>query len=151
MTLIRFWLFLFAAFGSHLFALHAQGNSMPTTSNSVHMLPLSGSTTLGFIQASGRKQLDFQLLPNRVPLSPERLIFGYQLDRAGLLQSETRPKRAEALGHKSLSAFLSSRAMPQAFFCKLELKIDRASQMNCRFRLGSVDYVDALEGKRPTY
>ena len=34
-----------------------------------------------------------------------------------------------------------------AFFCRLEVKMDRASKMPVRFRLGSVDYVNRLEGK----
>ncbi len=33
------------------------------------------------------------------------------------------------------------------FFCKVESKIERKSRLAPRFRLGSVDYVDALEGK----
>ncbi len=51
----------------------------------------------------------------------------------------------------ALKQLLATTAMPQAFFCKLELENDKASRVNCRFRLGSVDYVDALERKRPTY
>lgn len=61
---------------------------------------------------------------------------------------------------KSLSTPLSSLAnVPQyqapklyayqdlAFFCRLEVKMDKASKMPVRFRLGSVDYVNRLEGK----
>ncbi len=33
------------------------------------------------------------------------------------------------------------------FFCRLEDRIAQASKVNFRFRLGSVDYVNALEGK----
>ncbi|MGB3547309.1 MAG: hypothetical protein WBA17_10060 [Saprospiraceae bacterium] len=48
------------------------------------------------------------------------------------------------------SNFLAPRfdASSLAFFCRIELKIDRAVGMPFRFRLGSVDYVDRLEGKR---
>ncbi len=35
-----------------------------------------------------------------------------------------------------------------AFFCRVEVKIDQAVGLPFRFRLGSVDYVDYLEGKR---
>lgn len=35
-----------------------------------------------------------------------------------------------------------------AFFCRVEVKIDQAAKLPVRFRLGSVDYVDYLEGKR---
>ncbi|MEL6140339.1 MAG: hypothetical protein AAFU67_01840 [Bacteroidota bacterium] len=38
-----------------------------------------------------------------------------------------------------------------AFFCRLEVKIDQAIGTPFRFRLGSVDYVDYLEGKRSDY
>ncbi len=33
------------------------------------------------------------------------------------------------------------------FFCRLEDRITQSSKVNFRFRLGSVDYVNALEGK----
>lgn len=38
-----------------------------------------------------------------------------------------------------------------AFFCRVEVKIDKAVGTPFRFRLGSVDYVDYLEGKRSSY
>ena len=38
-----------------------------------------------------------------------------------------------------------------AFFCRVEVKIDQAVGTPFRFRLGSVDYVDYLEGKRSDY
>lgn len=38
-----------------------------------------------------------------------------------------------------------------AFFCRLEVKIEKASKIPVRFRLGSVPYVDYLEGKRTSY
>ena len=38
-----------------------------------------------------------------------------------------------------------------AFFCRVEVKIDKAVGTPFRFRLGSVDYVDYLEGKRRDY
>ena len=34
-----------------------------------------------------------------------------------------------------------------AFFCKLELKLEKMVQMPVKFRLGEVQYVDWLEGK----
>ncbi|MEM9884928.1 MAG: hypothetical protein AAF849_03480 [Bacteroidota bacterium] len=33
------------------------------------------------------------------------------------------------------------------FFCKVEIKMEQKTQFPVRFRLGSVDYVDRLEGK----
>ncbi|MEM6879069.1 MAG: hypothetical protein AAF544_10950 [Bacteroidota bacterium] len=35
-----------------------------------------------------------------------------------------------------------------AFFCRIELHLEKATRMPIKFRLGSVDYVDRLEGKR---
>ncbi|MEM6380360.1 MAG: hypothetical protein AAF705_19380 [Bacteroidota bacterium] len=34
-----------------------------------------------------------------------------------------------------------------AFFCRLEVRMEKATKMPVRFRLGTVDYVDRLEGK----
>lgn len=34
------------------------------------------------------------------------------------------------------------------FFCKVEIKMEQKTRFPVRFRLGSVDYVDYLEGKR---
>lgn len=35
-----------------------------------------------------------------------------------------------------------------AFFCKIEVKMEKAAKLPIKFRLGDVDYVDRLEGKR---
>ena len=34
-----------------------------------------------------------------------------------------------------------------AFFCRVEVQLEQRTRMNVRFRLGSTDYVDYLEGK----
>ena len=36
---------------------------------------------------------------------------------------------------------------PTAFFCRIEDAIAKSSKVNMKFRLGSVQYVDAMEGK----
>jgi hypothetical protein len=36
----------------------------------------------------------------------------------------------------------------QPFFCRIESKIDSKSKVPFRFRLGSLDYVNELEGKK---
>ncbi|MEM6317978.1 MAG: hypothetical protein AAF960_09925 [Bacteroidota bacterium] len=38
-----------------------------------------------------------------------------------------------------------------AFFCKIEVQLEKAVKMPVKFRLGSVDYVDYLEGKKASY
>ena len=38
-----------------------------------------------------------------------------------------------------------------AFFCKIEVQLEKAVKLPVKFRLGSVDYVDYLEGKRTSY
>lgn len=35
-----------------------------------------------------------------------------------------------------------------AFFCKIEVQLEKASRFPVKFRLGDVQYVDKLEGKR---
>jgi hypothetical protein len=49
----------------------------------------------------------------------------------------------------------SIRSIPQniysknlAFFCRTELQLEKHTKIPFRFRLGSMDYVDALEGKK---
>jgi len=37
--------------------------------------------------------------------------------------------------------------LPTAFFCKLEHKFDKNSKVPMKFRLGDIDYTDAIEGK----
>jgi len=38
-----------------------------------------------------------------------------------------------------------------AFFCKIEVQLEKAVKVPIKFRLGSVDQVDFLEGKRRKY
>lgn len=53
---------------------------------------------------------------------------------------------------------LTTSAMPRfwcyselAFFCKLEVKMEKATRFPIKFRIGDVQYVDQLEGKRRRY
>lgn len=38
-----------------------------------------------------------------------------------------------------------------SFFCKWEVQLEQSARIPVKFRLGSVDYVDWLEGKRRSY
>jgi hypothetical protein len=57
--------------------------------------------------------------------------------------------------HFKSSFFLQKTAVPiiysyqnLAFFCKLEVQLEKAVKLPVKFRLGDVEYVDWLEGKR---
>lgn len=49
--------------------------------------------------------------------------------------------------NKKVPDFQSPSNVKQPFFCQLESKLEKKSGMPIRIRLGSVDYVDYLEGK----
>ena len=75
-------------------------------------------------------------------------------------QGFTRPGYpSEEKTQPSLPALLRQRqAIPSiysyrdlAFFCKLEVQLERRTNIPIKFRLGDVLYVDYLEGKRDSY
>lgn len=47
--------------------------------------------------------------------------------------------------------FLLEKPVPQALFCRLEHQLAQKIQLPVKFRLGSVQYVDWLEGKPGAY
>jgi len=75
-----------------------------------------------------------------------------------LLDKETLNNRPSTLEEKLISAKTNPQQIPLvyaykhlALFCKLEVKLEQTLQMPIKVRLGSVDYVDWLEGKRDRY
>ncbi len=67
-------------------------------------------------------------------------------------------KKASAPSKNSTPININSQKMPLvyaykdlALFCKLEVKLEKVVKLPVKFRLGSVDYVDWLEGKRDRY
>ena len=75
-----------------------------------------------------------------------------------LLDKETLNNRPSTLEEKLISAKSNPQQIPLvyaykhlALFCKLEVKLEQTLQMPIKVRLGSVDYVDWLEGKRDRY
>lgn len=66
-----------------------------------------------------------------------------------------RPIRHTGLAIKENRASMMTVSMPKvycyanlAFFCRLEVQMEKAARFPIKFRLGDVPYVDWLEGKR---
>lgn len=57
------------------------------------------------------------------------------------------PLKRDELPEPSVMLRQSDAHAVNPFFCRLEDRIAQSSKVNFRFRLGSVDYVNALEGK----
>lgn len=65
---------------------------------------------------------------------------------AAALSIHTLQEQAEIQGQ---SIYLADPVKHLAFFCRLEVMSDRKTRIPVRVRLGTVDYVDMLERKRP--
>jgi len=92
----------------------------------------------------GYQQLKTQLneIPKALKFSEQIQQFTFQANRKNrftLLQKDHQ-KMPAAYAYKDL-----------AFFCKIEVQLEKAVKLPVKFRLGSVDYVDYLEGKRASY
>lgn len=75
-----------------------------------------------------------------------------------LLAEKNRTSRPLTLQEKLIATKTNPQQIPLvyaykhlALFCKLEVKLEQTVQMPIKVRLGSVDYVDWLEGKRDRY
>ena len=105
--------------------------------------------TLGKQSAALAKQTKEQInLIHEFPIS-ENLSNSWLIYNVSFAQSRM-PKTPYS--RKSLITapnFFPDKILPNhyGFFCKVESKIERKSKLAPRFRLGSADYVDALEGK----
>lgn len=76
------------------------------------------------------------------PFAPVQIPAGAPvLDRVAFLNMAT----ATAAG------WLPNASGESAFFCRLEVQIERKTRFPVRFRLGDVNYVDYLEGKRQAW
>ncbi len=62
------------------------------------------------------------------------------IHRTYMLDSHQYPKIAQMYIHRGNKA-------SNPFFCRIEDAIAKQNRVNFKFRLGSIDYVDALEGK----
>ncbi|GAB5554727.1 MAG: hypothetical protein Sapg2KO_43180 [Saprospiraceae bacterium] len=75
----------------------------------------------------------------QIPVLPTLLITNNAMAQAGPLDS-----KSTYLNYQAPKAYSFEHL---AFFCRLEVKMEKASKMPVRFRLGTVDYVDRMEGK----
>ena len=85
------------------------------------------------LQLPAREVPSFNFAPN--------YLFGESADILGA----SLPPTTEQPTRLSPAAY---RYQDLAFFCKVEVKLEHAAQMPVKFRLGSVQYVDQLEGYR---
>lgn len=86
------------------------------------------------------------------PRPPLSALFRYQpgIRRAVFLQSREDAEWLPRLSEQStIPRIYSYREL--AFFCKLEVQLERRTSIPIKFRLGDVLYVDYLEGKRDSY
>ena len=87
--------------------------------------------------------------------TPSTEFTGIAIDRTGLtsdiwyLRSSSHHLMTIHSPETSTNIFAAPKVLPTHYggFCKLELKLEKATKIAPRFRLGSVDYVDKLEGK----
>lgn len=79
-------------------------------------------------------------------------IFSATAEKESLLSSPQPPSLNEVFkASPSISSPKAYAYKDLAFFCKVEVQLEKATKMPIKFRLGSVDYVDWLEGKRDSY
>ncbi|MEL6123082.1 MAG: hypothetical protein AAFR14_05130 [Bacteroidota bacterium] len=74
----------------------------------------------------------------RLDLALRLFANGHNVKHSGIAMSDSVAHRPQ-LFQPSLA--------PTAFFCRLELNLDKSARLPLRFRLGDIDYTDALEGK----
>ena len=62
------------------------------------------------------------------------------------IEQDSLPNLTEVFLYSPVSVTLPS-AAPTSLFCKLEWKLEKKTSLPLRFRLGTLDYVNQLEGK----
>ena len=92
--------------------------------------------------------INYQSLKTQLIQAPKNINFTQEIQhftfqenkKNGFNPLDTQQQMPAAYAYKDL-----------AFFCKIEVQLEKAVKMPVKFRLGSVDYVDYLEGKRNSY
>jgi len=79
-------------------------------------------------------------------LGPARLVYDSKKDV--IFPLSTRAKDDILFGHPTITHIGSDVYIHNlGFFCRKELQLEKATSVPLRFRLGSLDYVNKLEGK----
>ncbi len=96
-----------------------------------------------------RREADAGLLTVAPPALPGKRLFAGAT--VPLKKKRTQPV-LPAIFHQRPAAIPGIYSYQElAFFCKLEVQLERRANVPIKFRLGDVLYVDYLEGKRDSY
>ena len=90
----------------------------------------------------------YQQLQEKIIQVPTNANFSEQIQFFTLLENK---KNGFVLADEQKQVPLAYAYKDLAFFCKIEVQLEKAAKLPIKFRLGSVDYVDYLEGKRDSY